>query len=356
MDPTVRITETSPGSMGARIRGFLAKDVWMTCFVENLPKDLSVRWQRTMQDKDGRETVVGISQDLDIQDNMKWSIEKPTPYSWRLRIKGLELQDEGNYSCFVTLTSNNNRVMDNRTVIVTDKPIILEEFSSSDVTVREGEDLELRCNASGRPHPTIMWKREGNNILPGGGVVIMGSKFDIKDIQWDARGRYFCDALNEVGSDRRAIHLRVTHTPRVVPEASSLGQKVGWPRMLVCNIDANPVPRTDPDMNQLYWTLGPQRIAEGSRHTIRVLEGAYGRLTYELIIRSVTREDYGEYQCAAANSIGVAAGSITLYESAEVEYDKSWLLRSSASLPSAPSSLLLAVCGATLLLSMGAAL
>src|SRR6218665_400361 len=72
-----------------------------------------------MFDKLGRETVIGISVDMDLQDNMKWSIEKPTPYSWRLRIRGLEVADEGNYTCFVVLTSNNNRVMSNRTVIVT---------------------------------------------------------------------------------------------------------------------------------------------------------------------------------------------------------------------------------------------
>jgi neurotrimin len=56
---------------------------------------------------------------MGVEDNMKWSIEKPTAYSWRLRIKALEVNDEGNYTCFVTLNSNNNRVEANRTVMVT---------------------------------------------------------------------------------------------------------------------------------------------------------------------------------------------------------------------------------------------
>ena len=60
-----------------------------------------------------------ISTDMAVEDNMKWSIEKPTVRSWRLRIKALEIHDEANYTCFVQLTSNNNRVEANRTVLTT---------------------------------------------------------------------------------------------------------------------------------------------------------------------------------------------------------------------------------------------
>lgn len=72
-----------------------------------------------MLDKDGRPVTIVIAIDMAIADNMKWSIEKPTMYSWRLRIKALEIQDEGNYTCFVQLTGNNNRAEANRTVLST---------------------------------------------------------------------------------------------------------------------------------------------------------------------------------------------------------------------------------------------
>lgn len=264
---------------------------------------------------------------MDLADNMKWSIEKPTPYSWRLRIKGLELQDEGNYTCFVVLTNNNNRVMDNRTVIVTDKPIILEEFSSSDMTVKEGDSVPLRCNASGRPYPQMMWRREGNAILPGGGVVVMGPSLDIENIQYDARGNYICEALNEVGSAIRNILLQVTHSPKVKADSSEFGQKQGYSRMLVCYIDANPAPQLDPEINQLYWSYGVQRISNTDpRYTIRILEGAYGRLTYELIVNEVTSSDFGVYSCNAANVHGSNSASMNLVETQDPIFDRSWLL------------------------------
>ncbi len=52
-----------------------------------------------------------------------------------------------------------------------DPPQIIEAVTTSDLTAKEGEFVTLQCNASGRPTPTIMWRREGNAILPGGGVV-----------------------------------------------------------------------------------------------------------------------------------------------------------------------------------------
>lgn len=42
-----------------------------------------------------------------------------------------------------------------------------------------------------------------------------GSVLDITDIQYDARGRYFCEALNEVGDDRREVKLTVLRKYRL---------------------------------------------------------------------------------------------------------------------------------------------
>lgn len=80
---------------------------------------VKVHWQRTTFDLSSgtiHERVVQISIDLDIVDNTKWSIEKPTPYTWRLRIRSLAYTDEGNYTCYVPLSDKMNRAESNRTV------------------------------------------------------------------------------------------------------------------------------------------------------------------------------------------------------------------------------------------------
>ena len=39
-----------------------------------------------------------------LPDNIHFSLEKPTQYTWRLRIRGVQVSDNGNYTCFVQLT------------------------------------------------------------------------------------------------------------------------------------------------------------------------------------------------------------------------------------------------------------
>lgn len=79
-----------------------------------------------------------------------------------------------------------------------------------------------------------------------------------------------------------------TDTPKIQAESASLGQKPGYPRMLSCNIDANPSPNTDPEKGQLYWTFeqppnGPQRLTEDGR----CLTTLIGSIVLHLVILSM---------------------------------------------------------------------
>ena len=53
-------------------------------------------------------------------------------------------------------------------IILLELPTIDPEVTSYDMTVEAGEQVELRCNASGRPTPSIQWERQGNALLPIG--------------------------------------------------------------------------------------------------------------------------------------------------------------------------------------------
>lgn len=45
-------------------------------------------------------------------------------------------------------------------------PDILDYPTSADMVVREGSNVTLRCAATGSPTPTIVWRREGGELIP----------------------------------------------------------------------------------------------------------------------------------------------------------------------------------------------
>ena len=47
-------------------------------------------------------------------------------------------------------------------------PDILDYPTSTDMVVREGANVTLRCVASGSPTPSITWRREDGDTIPLG--------------------------------------------------------------------------------------------------------------------------------------------------------------------------------------------
>ena len=47
-------------------------------------------------------------------------------------------------------------------------PDILDYPTSTDMVVREGTNVTLRCAATGSPQPTVTWRREGGESIPLG--------------------------------------------------------------------------------------------------------------------------------------------------------------------------------------------
>ena len=47
-------------------------------------------------------------------------------------------------------------------------PDILDHPTSTDMVVREGSNVTLRCVASGSPAPNIIWRRESGELIPIG--------------------------------------------------------------------------------------------------------------------------------------------------------------------------------------------
>ena len=70
---------------------------------------------------------------------------------------------------------------------------------SRDQTVREDSNMQLLCEATGKPTPNVTWDRvleDGSN----GEVLHQGATWDFPNISRSASGRYRCTAYNGFGN------------------------------------------------------------------------------------------------------------------------------------------------------------
>lgn len=66
-------------------------------------------------------------------------------------------------------------------------PDIINEESSADIAVQEGEDAALTCRATGNPSPRVTWRREDGEVIlmkkPGSREMVKG-KLCIFELTW----------------------------------------------------------------------------------------------------------------------------------------------------------------------------
>lgn len=315
-DPIVNITATDPPTFHKTtlIEASSDKDVTLDCYVENLRPGTQVHWQRTQVNSKGRTTITDISEDEGANDNTQFGVEKPTQFTWRLRIKSIHPSQEGIYFCFVYAILQ-SKIQSKRFIKVYTPPTLDPEQTSSDMTVREGdEDVILMCNATGRPQPTIEWRKQGGKPLPSGGVMYQGAKLAIPVVRYNHRGIYYCQAMNKMKTIRREIELKVKFRPHVAVAKSNIEQAVGYQIELQCFIEANPHPK-DIDLKWIRTRPGEgvKTISVSDNdYTVNKIAGAFNRLTYELIFRSVRENDFGNYECNVKNQEGSGSATVRL--------------------------------------------
>lgn len=304
-DPIVKITETVPPIVDKWVNAMQTDDVTFSCQVENLPVGLKVKWKRDYYDEKNRKQTQAISTDTSLMDNTRYGIEKPFPFVWRLRVRRVVAADQANYSCqvMVTLQTFVTKTVNLRVNV---KPYLLPDSTSSDMTVTAGEDITLRCNGTGLPAPVIEWTRLGNALLPVGTERYQGVELKLQQVRASAAGVYNCRVWNTVGKVVRSIDLKIKYKP-VIKAASEISQAPGYLIELQCFSKAYPFP------TKTTWTKGSYAISTSSgRYKVHAVQGAFGQLTYELIINGVQEEDYGKWTCKIKNTEGTASRDIEL--------------------------------------------
>ncbi|XP_027145831.1 hemicentin-1 [Larimichthys crocea] len=166
-------------------------------------------------------------------------------------------------------------------------------------TFTTGEEVRIRCSASGYPPPRLVWTHNDMFIMassrhrmtPDGTLVIR--KMEKKD-----GGVYGCLASNQAGTDTMTSTLTYIESPVVTVALSEILIGIGETTVMACSASGTPQP-------EIWWYKGDVQLHSSS---LLVVDTFGGTLT----IKETQDTDAGDYTCVAVNSAGTSSGKISL--------------------------------------------
>ncbi|XP_064651326.1 cell adhesion molecule DSCAM-like isoform X2 [Lineus longissimus] len=221
-----------------------------------------------------------------------------------LMILNIQLSDEGFYMCEARNTWGPNT----KSVFLGvegdhGKPSI--NCTSSDASILQGQNLALRCQASGNPRPVITWAKDRSDLPPGRTSFPYQGELKISNVQGVDSGTYICTATNSKGSAFRMIGVTVYSVPSFTATPKDTTTKEGDPVTLTCAATALP------KQPRIVWKT-PQ---SGSLSSQNATDGITITASGNLLISSVMEVHAGKYKCFAKNEFGTVAAEafLTVY-------------------------------------------
>lgn len=233
--------------------------------------------------------------------------------TWQMRIKQVKATDRG---CYLCEASNNTVKTQQACLDVKVPPDILNEDTSGDLSVSEGENATLWCRAAGHPPPRITWRKEnGESIFIRKSFINFskvetynGSSLNFWKVDRTQMGTYYCIASNDVPpAVSKRVSLYVNFSPTIKVPNQLLGAPVNTDVLLECYVEAFP--------NTInYWVKNrSEMLLNGTKYVVSEERVGY-RVFMSLKIKEFSSKDVGTYNCVSTNSLGKAEGTLRLYE------------------------------------------
>ncbi|KAK4881543.1 hypothetical protein RN001_004862 [Aquatica leii] len=283
----------------------VGREAIFTCIVEDLGT-YKVAWLRV-----DTQTILTIHHHL-ITKSSRISVTHSENKTWNLHIRDVQEYDRGWYMCQIN-TDPMKSQMGYLDVVVS--PDILDYATSADMSVQEGVNVTLRCEAKGYPRPHILWKREGGehfHLRHGQmGSSAYGPMLNINQVSRHDMGPYLCIAFNGIPpSVSKRIMLIVNFPPSIQVDKQLLGAYDSFSVTIECFSEAYPK-----SIN--YWTKNNGDIVpENEKFHIERIENQSYKIHMKLTIKNISQIDYGSYQCISKNTIGEAEETVQLYRNA----------------------------------------
>ncbi|XP_074101992.1 opioid-binding protein/cell adhesion molecule homolog isoform X2 [Cotesia typhae] len=285
----------------------VGREAVLTCTVDDL-SNYKVAWLQV-----NTQTILTIAIHV-ITKNHRIAVTHSDHRIWYLHIRDVRESDQGDYMCQINTDPMISQVGQLKVVV---PPDILDYPTSTDMVVREGSNVTLRCAASGSPQPNITWKRESGEAIALGVndeavSSINGSTLNITRVNRLHMGAYLCIASNGVPpSVSKRIMLIVHFPPMIMIQNQLVGAQEGQDMTLECDSEAYPKAIN-------YWTReNDSVISNGEKyeffsHSDSLQMNEY-KVHMKLTIKRVELADYGSYKCISKNSLGATDGTIKFY-------------------------------------------
>ncbi|VFV38103.1 contactin-4 isoform 1 [Lynx pardinus] len=234
------------------------------------------------------------------QDNRRFVSQE----TGNLYIAKVEKSDVGNYTCVVTNTVTNHKVLGPPTPLILRNDGVMGEYEPKievqfpeTVPTAKGTTVKLECFALGNPVPTIIWRRaDGKPIARKARRHKSSGILEIPNFQQEDAGLYECVAENSRGKNVARGQLTFYAQPNWIQEINdthvAIEENVFWE----CKANGRPKPT-------YRWLKNGEPLL--TRDRIQIEQGM-------LNITVVNLSDAGMYQCVAENKHGVIFSSAEL--------------------------------------------
>ncbi|NWV48611.1 CNTN4 protein, partial [Daphoenositta chrysoptera] len=221
-----------------------------------------------------------------------------------LYIAKVETSDAGNYTCVVTNSVTNSRVLGPPTPLVLRNDGVMGEYEPKievqfpeTVPSAKGTTVKLECFALGNPVPTISWRRADGKQIPRKARRHRSSGLlEIPNFQQEDAGLYECVAENVRGKNVARGQLTFYAQPSWIQRLSdvhaAIEERVAWE----CRASGRPKP-------SYRWLKDGEPLLPQGR--VQLEQGS-------LTIANVSLADAGMYQCVAENRHGAIVTSAEL--------------------------------------------